>query len=168
MDDDFEIQAPQVARSVYIIQGAMAAGLAFFSLAVFYIRFVGVHSPPARDPEPLIRLFSVAHAVLAVSAWTASGLIYQTILRKPSGSLPAAFQTAEIARLACREGPAIFGLVVCFLAASDGLLAAKPVYWCNMFSAGAFWGFVLQNVLLEERLRELRRLRTSAPDVPPA
>lgn len=59
-----------------------------------------------------------------------------------SSSADAAVATAFILRLALREGAAMLGLVVCFLAARNGVLRAYPAYWVNAAPAALFLFFL--------------------------
>jgi hypothetical protein len=82
--------------------------------------------------------------------------------RDEAGVSPAAVtasrvQTAEIIRLATREGPALLGLVVCFLAALSGVASRQPAYWLNGLSTVLFWGLALNEFPSEDRYRELFR-----------
>ncbi|NLW83867.1 MAG: hypothetical protein GXY41_05615 [Phycisphaerae bacterium] len=51
--------------------------------------------------------------------------------------------TATVIRLACFEGAAIFGLVLCLVGIQSGELARMPVYWVNLFSPVVFVLLVL-------------------------
>ena len=66
---------------------------------------------------------------------------------------------AEIVRLALWEGPATLGLVVCFLGALSGDLAAQPLYWLNASTAALFLWNAWSLFPTVERLRGLIRGR---------
>ena len=68
---------------------------------------------------------------------------------------------AFVLRLALREGAAMLGLVVCFLAARNGVLSAFPAYWVNAAPAALFLFF------LWARWPSLDNLRAQVKDALP-
>ena len=157
--DSFEADLPGYVQTLRVINGAMAAGIFFFAGVVLFEYFSKAPPTAAPSGEALIRTLSLANAVVFVGAWAASVFIYKSSLKKGEGPFLRRVLTAEITRLAMREGPAFLGLVVCLLATVNGVLSAVPLYWANGLSAFAFWVFALRNLMtIEDRVRELYSL----------
>lgn len=149
-----------VAKTVAVLRvilGAMCAGIAFFAVIVLWFAF----GAPPRPGNPPHAVFSLVNAVVFVSTLGAH-LLLPRLLAKSAEPTPASWQTSMIVRHAPLEGGALLGLVICFLAAPTGALAAQPALWLNALPAVFFWGVVARNWPTEAAYQDFR-LAAGAP-----
>ncbi len=76
------------------------------------------------------------------------------------------FQRAYIVRLAMMEAVALFGLIVCFVALSQGTLQHQPLYWLNAASSAIFVGFLAATFPSDTRVAETL-MENVSKDTPP-
>ena len=107
---------------------------------------------PTAHQLRLINLLTTIVMVAAVLAIVASEVLWRIVMRRASGELNARVQTAFLVRLACREGAALFGMMVSYLAARDGVLRAYPAYWVNMAPYALFLSFLVLHWPSAEKL----------------
>lgn len=97
------------------------------------------------------RLFSMARMESAMDDWRLAR--YSTAAEK----YLAVMRSAMIVRMALLEAPAFFGLVICFMGATNGVLMAESVYWANLVSYAALVFLLLKEFPTRDRLLELFR-----------
>ncbi len=159
---EFEAELAQTARLLRVMAGAMAGGIALGSAVVALFVMRGAPVEPGPGDFSMVRLLTIIHAVLAVALHGAAGPAYDLLLRRRPGGEFKALRSAEVARLALGEGPALLGLAVCLIAGIRGVLQAEPAYWANAASPLLFLIFVSSRWPTEERLRETVRSRFPA------
>ena len=162
---DFERALDAQLASMRVVHFAIPAGALALLGVVAFLAFAprAVAGEATAAPHPLGAL-SIVTAAMSLMAFLAGPAIAASIRRKAIATATSApqlvqgFRQAEIVRLALLEGAALVGLVVCLLAALDGSLASKPIYWLNALPAlglflvaavtipsrDRFWGQVLQ------------------------
>jgi len=148
-------------RAMQVVQVALMAGVLFFGLvvAVLAIRPQTVGAAPP-TPAATLSLLSLVHGAMALGAWAVAFLLHGALLRRAvadeaagtGADALAALRKAMLVRLALLEGPALFGLVVCLLAALGGALRATPIYWLNALSALAFLAIAVLSFPTRERV----------------
>ncbi len=138
---------PECLRVTRLIQLALMMGPFFMALTVFLIFTQGQNRLPSQDEIDMVNGLTVVHLAATVAALflgffmairiaspdrlpemdgaDADGLAVQCSLLQRS---------AIIIRLAIMEGAAFFGLSVCIIAATNGVLASDANYWINMLS----------------------------------
>lgn len=131
-------------------------------VAIFYgvIGFLYSNTPPTPNEDvSLIRYLSYLHIVLFGSMWLIRPLLFVKMMAQaakvPPESAIAPIRTAFIVRAALSESLALFGGVICLLAATSGVLEAHPVYWLNMLSGFIFIWNTYQEMPDEFRLTVL-------------
>ena len=144
-------------RGLQVLSAALLAGAVIFGLVVVGMHLGGVFPAPAGGPgaaeRSLIWLLSLVHAGVFVLSWIVSSVLptvmLHGVLRQAPSSpeagvrrLIGSLRGAHMVRCAFREGPALFGLVICLVASIHGVLAELPRYWLNAASAVVFvlWG----------------------------
>jgi hypothetical protein len=157
---DLEQALPEPSlRSMQMIHIAVSLGPVLFAIAVNVVNFTMAGVQPTGADVEMMTMMSVVHAVFALSALMGSEAAFRwlTDTRRSTGSAPGTprllaaqyvnkFRSASIVRLAMLEGAAFFGLVVCVIGLTRGVLEAEPLYWLNMGSTlvlivVAFWKF---------------------------
>ncbi|HDP80473.1 MAG TPA: hypothetical protein ENN21_06480 [Spirochaetes bacterium] len=140
-------------RTVQIIYIAIASGATFFLAVVLFLYDKNLPSSPetAQAVQDLASLTMIHGAALIAALWL-SGFLYRRAFAEkqalavagragtasgigPDGAL-AVIRTARIIKLAVIEGPAFFGLVICFLGVTGGVIYREPLYWVNLVSYG--------------------------------
>lgn len=144
-------------RTLRVILGAMCAGIALLAAVVLWSAFGAAPRPGSPPPQ----VFSVVNMAVFFSALGVHFLLPR-LLAKSSEPTPASWQTSMIVRHAPLEGSALLGLVVCFLAAPTGALAAQPALWLNALPAVFFWAVVARNWPSEQVYQDFR-LAAGAP-----
>ncbi|MBM4117619.1 hypothetical protein FJ251_07705 [bacterium] len=152
--------SPGELRALQIVQVALMGGVLLFGLVVVLIAM----RPPAAGAAPIAQrvlvLLSAVHAVIALIVWSLAPLLQGLLVARLGAQLGTAggvgaLRGALIVRLALLEGPALFGLVICLIAATGGALRATPLYWLNALSAVAFVGYGVLSFPTAERLEAL-------------
>jgi hypothetical protein len=160
--DEFEKALSPVVQSMRVIIGAMCMGLLMMAGVTVMLSLKAQGKvPPAGDGA--LPVLSAVHAFMVVSSyamgWFLTEQQYKASRGTTAASAPERIQTAEIMLWATREGPALLGFVVCFLAGTSGIAARQPLYWLNASSTLLFWGLALNNFPSEERYREIYRTK---------
>lgn len=159
--------SPATAQTLKIIAGSMGAGLTLMAGLVAWSHANAAGKVPTPDNVRLINLLTTVAMLNAVSCIVASEFMWRRTLRNPAGPLGARVQTAFIVRLALREGAALLGMTVAYLAALNGVLKAYPAYWVNLVPCGLFLGFLAAHWPSAEKLTaEARDVMTSTPILP--
>lgn len=154
-------------RGLQILHVAFALGIFLFAVLILALFSSGVlegpRGPGGGKDASFLSILSLVHALLACASWALAFPLFRAGLarggfrapaRDPAGDSvsPGAAGTpgetvavfvqrlrgASLLRLAILEGPALFGLVICLVAASEGVLGDAPVYWLNSLSALLF------------------------------
>jgi len=121
----------------------------------------------------LLNIMSGIHAVMLITMIILSDYIFkkaligsENFLQSLSGALfenkaqPTnpqekfwgLFQSLSIMRLAMLEGASFFGLVVCFLAGTQGVLSTYPIFWINSVSTLLLVSFVVKQFPSKEKI----------------
>ncbi len=170
---------PTTLRAMQMVQAALMMGVPSFLLVVLF--FSSQHRSPAPGESGdagLLRMLSFAHLAVAGGCWAVAPLLYgaqfgaRALGRStaeedgPAGNNAAgvalfAIRRALILRLALLDGAALFGLVVCFLGAINGVLREQPVYWLNALSALIFLGFGVLSFPTRDRVEAIFETRFS-------
>jgi hypothetical protein len=100
------------------------------------------------------KLFSPEAMKDAFTLETPDAVIQRCILQQ---------RTTVIMRLALMEGSALFGLAVCMIGATNGVLRAVPEYWINLLSPFLLIGFGIATFPTKERLVDWFAERFLAP-----
>lgn len=138
-----EALTPDVAAKLRVLSGGMGAGILGFAAFVVWTYFAGSVDAYANAPRFINIMTMVA------MGWTLAGIaagefVWRYCVRRVENpaEADATVQMGFTLRLAFREGTAILGLVVCFLAAGNGVLRAYPAYWVNAAPAALFLFFL--------------------------
>jgi hypothetical protein len=164
-------------QATRLISFALALGVILFAGLAIAVCLLGADSPrPGGGADPLVMILSLAHLALLLTGLVLSPLLFRVLfsparvarLVAEGGSAEEVvervvrlFQGAHIVRLACLEGPALFGLVVLVLAGAGGDMGAEPLYWLNLGGPLLFLALVVAtfpttsrvNDLVQDRLR---------------
>ncbi len=154
-----EALTPQYLLTLAMIHIAMVMGVILFGAVTLFLLF---RSDPSADPrgEETVRLLSMIHLGVACSAFMGAPIVFKALIHQAAGSAQSAakvlvgIQAAYLVRLALLEGPALFGLVICFLM-NRALLNEQPVYGLNLLSAVLFILFVAVTFPTRDRLESL-------------
>ncbi len=176
-DFDANLRQEQL-RGLQIIQLAMILGLSAFVLVIVVIHWIGTfqeNSPGAATSSmvwilTLVHLFFFATAVflapiLERSQYTREKFdrlryAYRSAARGSQAVAEvclALLRSARILRLAVLESAALFGLVVCFVAISTGVMQQQPIYWINLISVLFALGYMIRSFPNRQMLRDLFR-----------
>ncbi len=150
---------PNELRAMQAIQAALMAGVLLFSLVVVLLA-IRPQAAALATPPATLTLLSLVHGAMAIGIWSLAPMLQTALLaraRPESGASEAAaalaaIRSAGLLRLALLEGPALFGLVTCLLAARGGALREQPLYWLNALSAGAFLAYAALSFPTRERV----------------
>lgn len=127
---------------IKVIACAMAAGLTLVvGLVAWRHQSAAGTVPTANQLRSLNFLTTIAMAS-AIIAIAASEILWRRVLRGARGPVSARAPAAFLARLACREGAALPGLTVAYIAAEGGVLRAYPAYWANLAPYALFLVFL--------------------------
>jgi hypothetical protein len=157
---------PAHVMTSQMIQGAMMMGVVVFAFAVAFIYSQAPAVVPGEAEVDLIRLMTFVHlGLLAVNVGVSFFLarrVFSPEAMGEGGGLDDAHAFAEkavlqqraalIIRIALLEGSAFFGLVICMLGATNGVLQASPEYWINLLSPVLIIGFGIATFPSKERL----------------
>lgn len=165
----------QVMLPLQVIHGAVAGSVIVFAAAVVFV--ASTTTPPA-DPQSVasLDLLMMIHGLVAVGCYLSARMIFDRQLRKtyepssvqtgtgvsPEEGAAHALQllrTAVIIRLALIEAPAVIGLVICLVAALQGVLTDYPRYWINAVPAIILIFFVAATFPTSDRLTSIMQKR---------
>lgn len=159
-------------RSIQIIQIALVLGVFMFLGVIVVLTRTpsAVETPP--DPQ-FFKVLSGVNALLLLQGYPAAfflfGLLTKPEKLTPLPAEPAAavrkalgvLRSGVIVRAALLEGPALFGLVVIFLAHAQGALEPSPWIWANALTALLFLAASGVSFLTKRRLVDLVEDRLS-------
>lgn len=146
------VATPARVRVLQIIYSALGAGVV--TLAVILL---GITSD-GKGFSGMI-LLSTIHVFIAMSAFFMGMILFEFQVRR-LGQLASVDQmiptitAAYVIRAALFEGPAIFGIIVVFLAGKQQL-AAQPVIWANLATAVIFLLMLAMTFPTVHRIRKL-------------
>jgi hypothetical protein len=155
------VASPERVRILQIIYVALGAGVVSLGVVLWGI---------STDSEGFssTALLSAVHGMLALGAFFMGMLLFELQIRR-LGGLPSVDQqiatitAAYVIRAALFEGPALFGIIVLFLAGNQQL-AAQPIYWTNLASTVIFLFMLTMTFPTPDRIRDLvRRTAHSRP-----
>jgi hypothetical protein len=150
-----------------ILQGALMMGVVLFLFAVLFVFSQGSPVPPGEAEVETVRTLTFAHIGLLIVNVGVSLFLGQKLFSPEamkdvlSGlddpqviALRCAMQqrTAMIVRMALLEGSAFFGLAICMIGSTSGVLANMQVYWINLLSPCLVVGFGIVTFPTKERL----------------
>lgn len=171
LQDFQKLITPEYIRILQVIHGALAMGPVVFLVAVIST-YSNALKQPAPDEVESVMWMSAVHVLFASIVYPLAQYLFDVRFRKEkreqfleqanamlspglhSGAEKylSMLRTAMIIRLALIEGVAFFGLTICVVAATDGLLREQPVYWLNSLSSLVMIGFVLVNFPTREHI----------------
>ncbi len=135
----------QQIQTMIIIRIALMMGVIFFYGAVFLIYSTQENAAAPTIETSVMDILSLVHAVFTFSAFFASTFISNLMLNKNKitestpefAALQAInlFRTSSIVQIAIIEAAAMFGAIICLIAAQNGILHTFPSYWVNAGSA---------------------------------
>lgn len=150
----------KAARTLRVLCGGLGGAVAAFALVVAWA-YAGEGHISQPNAARLINILT-----MTAMSWTLAGILAGEFLWRRGVRLTgnpakadARVSAAFMLRLALREGAALLGLTVCFLAARNGVLRAYPAYWVNSVPALLFAFF------LYARWPSLENLRSQVRDV---
>lgn len=157
---------PAHVTSSQIVQGAMMMGIVVFATVVAFLYTQAPHVEPTEAEIELVRLMTFGHIGLlavnvGVSFFLARRVFSPEAIGEGVGVIDAQALAAKavqqqraamIVRMALLEGSAFFGLVICLLATTNGVLGTAPEYWINLLSPFLLIGFGIATFPTKERL----------------
>lgn len=154
----------QKIATLRIISAALASGILLFALVVIYFTFTTQADSP--DGTDILLLLSGVHGLMALTIYAVAPLIYRKVLNsfRPESALTGEALAAEViqkimsahmVRMAMYEGPALFGLVVCFLSVQWGHIPSQPEFLLNGITAVFFLLMTATTFPSRERLGSL-------------
>ncbi len=150
-----------------ILQGALMMGAVMFLLGVLFMYSRGPLVAPGETDFDTVRTLTVVHLAflvvnVGVSVFLAQRLFSpETMKEMLSGMVdPQAMaqrcamqqRTAMIVRMALLEGSTFFGLAICMIGSTNGVLARASVYWINLLSLFILVGFGIATFPTKDRL----------------
>lgn len=118
-------------RVLRLAAGAMAAGLTVLAGAAVALHLRSAQTTPTAEQILRVNWMTTAAMIVSAASIAASELLWRVLRGRGEGSAAGRARTAYLARLACREGAGLVGLVVACVAALDGVLRVYPAYWVN-------------------------------------
>jgi hypothetical protein len=145
---DLEQALPDpLLRSMQLIHVALPLGPVLFAFVVIFMNLSMGSVRPTTTEFEIMKLLSTVHVVFALLALIGSEAVFRwladvrRIAESDTDTTPlfvakcvSRFRTASIARLAILEGAAMFGLMVCLVGLTRGILDVEPMYWLNIAS----------------------------------
>lgn len=144
---------PGRMRQFYIIPIVLLVGATVFLGIILYL--YSINGPESKQIDnPVLPLISIVHICQAMICYFISFLIYRYMVgRKGLEKIMSAQRanqnagentietgcavvifTGYILRAAFMEGVAFFGLIICLLGITEGVIYDQPIYWFNLFS----------------------------------
>jgi len=180
MFDFQKVLTPTNVKGLQIIHIALVLGIFFFAGMVAFLS-VSFSKTGTQSGTSIVRMLSYAHLMTALILYVLSNRIYNRALeaQRPMDSSLAgqsaeesrlklaerffqSIRTAVIIRLALLEGVALFGLTICLIASTWGVIQIQPIYWLNALSSLAFIVYAIGNLPTKARLEKIFREKRSA------
>jgi len=164
-------------KEMQIIYFALGFGIVVFNI-VLVLTYNVMTQYTSGAEDKVILFISILHFLILFAVILLNQFLFLKVLKSQrSGAtfVPAAqdqpsdtvnrsthtfwnrLRVAHIFRLALFESVAVFGLVVCTLAAFNGVLQAHPIYWLNLFSSLLFMVFLVNHFPTPEKLERFFR-----------
>lgn len=157
---------PAQVMTSQMIQGALMMSVVIFTMVVAFMYAQAPIVAPGEAELDLIRLMTFVHlGMLAVNVGVSFFLAQRVFSPEAVGEAVGSGDTrafiekavqqqraAMIVRMALLEGSAFFGLVICLLGCTNGVLQAAPEYWINLLSPCLVIGFGVATFPSKERL----------------
>lgn len=164
---EIEVNLPEGdLRSIQIIQLALVLGVFMFMGVVVFLTRTPTAVPTPPDPQ-LFKILSGVNALLLLQGYPLAFVLFG-LLTKPEKLTPlpaepqeavskalGVLRSAVIVRAALLEGPALFGLVVIFLAHGQGALEPNGWIWANALAPLLFLAASGVSFQTRKRLVEL-------------
>ena len=161
----------EALRAMQVIHLALMAGVTGFFLVVVFIYFTGPGESAAPEGDlDLIDLLTIVHGFTFIACLVASNFLKKKLYGRervesahaaagsegsPAGDYLALIRTVKIITAALLEAPAFFGLTVCFIAVTRGVMAEHSFYWINTISYFAFILILARDFPTRERIENL-------------
>lgn len=155
---------PQIVRTFQIIHAALMTG-ATMLLFVVALLHSQASSGSSADAS-LLDLLSIVNAVFTVTAFGASRIVFEKMFNvgtalnnatDPYLAAIAMIRSAVLVRSVILEGAAMFGLVVCMIAATGGFTHTDPIYLLNTASYVLFIAFGMMTFPTKDSLTSIFR-----------
>jgi hypothetical protein len=156
---------PESLRATQIIHVGLMSGALIFTAAVFFLYATNVYpvaTPAAIEAVSTLTFIHLACAVLApFLGFFLAGRIFSperwfegfnTEERALAARCIVLQRTANIVRMAVMEGAVLFGLAVCTIAVTSGVLTQDGNYWVNLLSTAVLFFAGLATFPTKERL----------------
>jgi hypothetical protein len=152
-----------------ILQGALMMGAVMFLFGVLFMYSRGPLVAPGEAEFDTVRTLTFVHLAflvvnVGVSIFLAQKLFSPEAMAEVLTGMddPLAIaqrcaqqqRTAMIVRMALLEGSTFFGLAICMIGSTNGVLAAASEYWINLLSLFLLVGFGIATFPTKERLAE--------------
>jgi len=163
--------SPAQTRPLQLIYVATA-----FAVIVFFALLLVLASSGAGDADPSgqqsmwAAVLSIVHFMFAMGVYGFVPMLFRRMstARSSQGEahenppLPGESSNAAlprlhkalIVRLAMMESVALFGLTVCLIAITTGMLKSEPLYWLNLTTGAVLVGFLAATFPTTERLTQ--------------
>ena len=121
-------------RALKVMYVAQAVGATLFAGVVFLLALFAMRNGtvPSAHQSQVVHLLSMALIVFSCVEYTLAGFLFRKVLKgqRPANAsaLSARIRTAYVIRVALFQGMSFFGLAVCLLAGSFGVLHVSPLY----------------------------------------
>ncbi len=156
-----------------LITGSILFGATMFlGFIVFMYNTAAPSEAPGTETVEMMNLLSLIHGAVFVGGMIASRFLFDMMfssariesavngwklarLSAAAEKYLAVMRSAVIIKMALLEMPAFFGLVVCFIGVTNGVLKVESIYWANLISYAALVFLLLKNFPTKERLIEL-------------
>jgi hypothetical protein len=150
-----------------ILQGALMMGAVLFLFGVLFMYSQGPLVAPGETEVDTVRTLTIVHLAflvvnVGVSIFLAQRLFSPDAMKDMLSGLTdpqmiaqrCAIQqrTAMIVRMALLEGSTFFGLAICMIGSTNGVLATASEYWINLLSLFLLVGFGIATFPTKERL----------------
>lgn len=160
-----------------LITGSILFGATMFlGFIVFMYNTAAPVSAPRPEAVEMMNLLSLIHGAVFVGGMIASRFLFDMMfssariesavndwklarLSTAAEKYLAVMRSAVIVKMALLEMPTFFGLVVCFIGVTNGVMNAEYLYWANLISYAALVFLLLKDFPTKERLLEMFRQR---------
>jgi hypothetical protein len=163
-DEEFRrALTPRFVQSTRIIALALGGGVAVMLVLAVTLAYAPRSASAEQDPFAAARVLfvcSLVHAVIAATTFGLAVVLPRLVWTRmharrrtdAGGRALTAVRAVLVLRLVLCEAAATFGLIVCILGATLGVLRTHPLYWLNACSALILIVFIVLTFPDEERL----------------
>ena len=143
------VLTPEYLQVTRILHSALVGGPTLFAAGLLVFFFSASRPPaPALQAVQTMDRLSVAHVGFTIVAYLVAPLLFRRVMSgtrlDPGGDSTTPdelaaqalllLRSAFIVRLAVLEGAALFGIAVCVLGVTGGVLYADSLHWLNLGS----------------------------------